>query len=77
MEGKKTLEQAIKELNDAREKLEAMGLILKNISLTKNTDNQIILSASIISVGDVSTTEVVNNLQSMDFIDMIEIYSLD
>ncbi len=64
-------------INDAREKLEAMGLILKNISLTKNTDNQIILSASIISVGDVSTTEVVNNLQSMDFIDMIEIYSLD
>lgn len=64
-------------INDAREKLEAMGLILKNISLTKNKDNQIILSASIISVGDVSTTEVVNNLQSMDFIDMIEIYSLD
>ena len=64
-------------INDAREKLEAMGLILKNISLAKNTDNQIILSASIISVGDVSTTEVVNNLQSMDFIDMIEIYSLD
>ena len=64
-------------INDAREKLEAMGLILKNISLTNNTDNQIILSASIISVGDVSTTEVVNNLQSMDFIDMIEIYSLD
>lgn len=64
-------------INDAREKLEAMGLILKNISFTKNKDNQIILSASIISVGDVSTTEVVNNLQSMDFIDMIEIYSLD
>ena len=64
-------------INDAREKLEAMGLILKNISLAKNTDNQIILSASIISVGDVSTTEVVNNLQSMDFIYMIEIYSLD
>lgn len=37
-------------INDAREKLEAMGLILKNISLTKNKDNQIILSASIISV---------------------------
>lgn len=64
-------------VNEAREKLEEKGLILKNISIEKNNDGELILSASIISLRINNSTDIVEELQNMGFVDVIEIYSLD
>ncbi len=64
-------------LDDAREKIEEKGLILKNISITKEENGEIVLSASIISVTNNTSVEIVNSLQALGFVDVIDVYSLD
>ncbi len=64
-------------LEEAKEKIEQFGLLLKNVTIAKNDKGDVVLTASIISVNSNSSSEVIKNLQSLDFIDTIEIYSLD
>lgn len=64
-------------LEEAKEKIEQFGLLLKNVTIAKNDKDEVVLTASIISVNSNSSSEVIKNLQSLGFIDTIEIYSLD
>ncbi len=64
-------------VNEAKQKLEEKGLVLKNISIAKNRDGELILSASIISLRMNNSTDIVAELQDMGFVDVIEVYSLD
>lgn len=64
-------------LEEAKEKIEQFGLLLKNVTIAKNDKGEVVLTASIISVNSNSSSEVIKNLQSLGFIDTIEIYSLD
>lgn len=64
-------------VNEAKHKLEEKGLVLKNISIAKNRDGELILSASIISLRMNNSTDIVAELQDMGFVDVIEVYSLD
>lgn len=64
-------------LEEAKEKIEKFGLLLKNVTIAKNEKAEVILTASIISVNSNSSSEVISNLQSLGFVDTIEIYSLD
>ena len=64
-------------LEEVREKIEKFGLLLKNVTIAKNDKGDVVLTASIISVNSNSSSEVIKNLQSLGFIDTIEIYSLD
>ncbi len=64
-------------VNDAKHKLEEKGLVLKNISIAKNRDGELILSASIISLRMNNSLDIVAELQDMGFVDVIEVYSLD
>lgn len=64
-------------VNEAKQKLEEKGLVLKNISIAKNRDDELILSASIISLRMNNSTDIVAELQDMGFVDVIEVYSLD
>ncbi len=64
-------------VNEAKQKLEEKGLLLKNISIAKNRDDDLILSASIISLRMNNSTDIVAELQDMGFVDVIEVYSLD
>lgn len=64
-------------VEEAKQKLEEKGLLLKNISIAKNRDDDLILSASIISLRMNNSTDIVAELQDMGFVDVIEVYSLD
>ncbi len=64
-------------VNEAKQKLEEKGLVLKNISIAKNRDGELILSASIISLRMNNSTDIVAELHDMGFVDVIEVYSLD
>lgn len=64
-------------LEEAKEKIEKFGLLLKNVTISKNEKGEVVLTASIISVNSDSSSEVISNLQSLGFVDTIEIYSLD
>lgn len=64
-------------LSEAKEKLEEKGLILKNISISRNKEGDMNLSASIISLRTMNPMNTVDELQKMGFVDLVEIYSLD
>lgn len=64
-------------VEEAKNRIEKEGLLLKNIAIAKNDKNEEILSASIISVNMNSSSEIISVLQKLGFIDVIEIYSLD
>ncbi len=65
-------------LEEAKEKIEKDGLILKNITIQRREeDGSVILSASIISITSKESTEIITSLQKLGFVDAIEIYSLD
>ncbi len=64
-------------LDEARSKLEEKGLVLKNISIAKDESGEVVLSASIISMTNSNSVEIVNSLQSLGFVDVIDVYSLD
>ncbi len=64
-------------LEEAKEKIEKFGLLLKNVTISKNEKGEVVLTASIISVNSNNSSEVISNLQSLGFVDTIEIYSLD
>ncbi len=64
-------------IEEAKVKIEEKGLLLKNISLVKNHENDLILSSSVISMTSNNSVEIVEALESLGFVDVIEIYSLD
>ncbi len=64
-------------LEEAKEKIEKFGLLLKNVTIAKKENGDVVLTASIVSVNSNSSSEVIANLQSLGFVDTIEIYSLD
>ncbi len=61
----------------AKEKLEEKGLILKNIQIARNKDGEMNLTASIIALRTSNSIDIIDELQSLGFVDVIEIYSLD
>ena len=64
-------------ITEAKEKLEEKGLLLKNISITRNSSGEMKLTASIISLRTSNSVDIVDELQKLGFVDVIEIYSLD
>ncbi len=64
-------------VEEAKNRIEKEGLLLKNIAIAKNDKNEEVLSASIISVKMTNSSEIISALQKLGFIDVIEIYSLD
>ncbi len=64
-------------VEEAKNRIEKEGLLLKNIAIAKNEKNEEVLSASIISVKMTNSSEIISALQKLGFIDVIEIYSLD
>lgn len=64
-------------VEEAKNRIEEEGLLLKNIAIAKNEKNEEVLSASIISVKMTNSSEIISALQKLGFIDVIEIYSLD
>ena len=61
----------------AKEKLEEKGLILKNIQIARNKDGEMNLTASIIALRTSNSIDIIDELQSLGFVDVIEFYSLD
>lgn len=64
-------------LDEAKEKIEKIGLDLKNISINKKENGEIILSSSINANTNSSSVDIVNALQGLGFVDEIDVYSLD
>ncbi len=64
-------------ISQAKEKLEEKGLILKNIQIARSRDGEMNLTASIMALRTSNSIDIVDELQSLGFVDVIEIYSLD
>lgn len=64
-------------LEDVREKLLEHHIIMKNITISRNNEQDYILNASILSSHLASGTDVANFLNNLKFIDLIEVYTID
>lgn len=60
-----------------KDKLLEHHIIMKNITISRNNDQDYILNASILSSHLASGTDVANFLNNLEFVDLIEVYTID
>lgn len=64
-------------LSDVRKKLEEMNIEMRNISLFHNAEGDLILKTSIVCSRSTSLHSVLSLVYDSDFIDSIDVYSID
>ncbi len=64
-------------LDELREKLDDIGIYLRNTAVSRNQDGDLILKASIVFAKKDSLADIVEQMKSNELIDIIDVYALN